>query len=81
MFYYDTKEKEHQNTLQSDKYSGAMTPRTYQIALCFDALSITLFPLDKVGPNIFHNVCVFLFRVFIKNKKLLFVDRYKLLRC
>jgi hypothetical protein len=45
MFDYDTKEKEHQNTRQSDLYSGAMTPRTNQIASCFDALSITYFAL------------------------------------
>jgi hypothetical protein len=41
MFDYDTKEKEHQNTLQSYKYSGTTPPRTNQIASCFDALSIT----------------------------------------
>jgi hypothetical protein len=43
MFDFDTKEKEHQHTLQSDKYSGATPPRTCtnQIASCFDAPSIT----------------------------------------
>jgi hypothetical protein len=41
MFDYDTKEKEHQNTWQSDLYSGAMSPRTNHIASCFDALSFT----------------------------------------
>jgi hypothetical protein len=41
MFDYDTKEKEHQNTRQSDLYSGATSPRTNQIASCSDALSIT----------------------------------------
>jgi hypothetical protein len=41
MFDYDTKEKEHQNTRQSDSYSGATPPRTNQIASCFGALSIT----------------------------------------
>jgi hypothetical protein len=41
MFDYDTKEKEHQNTQQSDLYSGGYTPRTNQIASCFGALSIT----------------------------------------
>jgi hypothetical protein len=41
MFDYDTKEKEHQNTRQSDFDSGAMPPRTNQIASCFGALSIT----------------------------------------
>jgi hypothetical protein len=40
MFDYDTKEKEHQKTRQSDLYSGK-APRTNQIASCFDALSIT----------------------------------------
>jgi hypothetical protein len=39
-FDYDTKKKEHQNTQQSDLYL-ATTPRTNQIASCFDALSIT----------------------------------------
>jgi hypothetical protein len=39
MFDYDTKEKEHQNTRQSDLYSGAS--RINQIASCFDSLSIT----------------------------------------
>jgi hypothetical protein len=38
---YDTKEKEHQNTRQSDLYSGATPSRTHQISSCFDALSIT----------------------------------------
>jgi hypothetical protein len=33
MFDYNTKEKEHQNTQQSDLYSVAMLPRTNQIAL------------------------------------------------
>jgi hypothetical protein len=37
MFDYDTKEKEHQNTRQSD----LRPPRTNQIATCFYALSIT----------------------------------------
>jgi hypothetical protein len=41
MFDYDTKEKEHQNTRQSDLYLGATPPRINQIASCFDALSIT----------------------------------------
>jgi hypothetical protein len=41
MFDYDTKEKEHQNTQQSDKYSGATPPRTNKITSCVDALSIT----------------------------------------
>jgi hypothetical protein len=41
MFDYDIKEKEHQNTRQSDSYSGATPPRTNQIASCFDALSVT----------------------------------------
>jgi hypothetical protein len=41
MFDYDTKEKGHQNTRQSDLYSGATPSRTYQIASCFGALSIT----------------------------------------
>jgi hypothetical protein len=45
IFYYDTKEKEHQNTWQSDLYSrvgvGGVPPRTNQIALCLGALSIT----------------------------------------
>jgi hypothetical protein len=41
MFDYDTKEKEHQKTRQSDLYSGATPPRTNQIASCFGALSIT----------------------------------------
>jgi hypothetical protein len=45
MFDYDTKEKEHRNTRQSDLYSGATPPRTNQIASCFGALSITK-PLD-----------------------------------
>jgi hypothetical protein len=43
MFDFDTKEKEHQNTWQSDKYLGATPPRTNQIASCFDALSITYY--------------------------------------
>jgi hypothetical protein len=30
-FDYDTKEKEHQNTRQSDKYSGATPPRINQV--------------------------------------------------
>jgi hypothetical protein len=34
VFDYDTKEKEHQNTRQSDKYSGATPPRINQIASC-----------------------------------------------
>jgi hypothetical protein len=38
MFDYDTKEKEHQNTWQSDLCTP---PRTNQIASCFGALSIT----------------------------------------
>jgi hypothetical protein len=38
MFDYDTKEKEHQNTRQSDKYSGARPPGTNQTASFFDAL-------------------------------------------
>jgi hypothetical protein len=42
MFDYDTKEREHQNTQQSDLYSGATPPRTNQIASCFGALSFTL---------------------------------------
>jgi hypothetical protein len=33
MLDYDTKEKEHQNTRQSDKYSGATPSRTNQIGL------------------------------------------------
>jgi hypothetical protein len=37
MFDYDTKEKEDQNSRQSDFYSGATPPRTNQIASCFDA--------------------------------------------
>jgi hypothetical protein len=41
MFDYDTKVKEHQNTRQSDLYSGATPPRTNEIASCFGALSIT----------------------------------------
>jgi hypothetical protein len=42
MFDYDTKEKEHQNTRQSDLYSEATPPpRTNQIASCFGALYIT----------------------------------------
>jgi hypothetical protein len=42
MFDYATKEKEHQNTRQSDLYSGATPPRTNQIASSsFGALSIT----------------------------------------
>jgi hypothetical protein len=44
MFDYDKKEKEHQNTRQHDKHSGAKPPRTNrtnQIASCLDALSIT----------------------------------------
>jgi hypothetical protein len=41
MFDFDTKEKEHQNTRQSDLFSGTTPPRTNQIASCFDALSIT----------------------------------------
>jgi hypothetical protein len=41
MFDYDTKEKEHQNTRQSDLYSGATPPRINRIPSCFDALSIT----------------------------------------
>jgi hypothetical protein len=41
VFDYDTKDKEHQNTRQSDLYSGAMPPGTNQIASCLDALSIT----------------------------------------
>jgi hypothetical protein len=41
MFDYATKEKEHQNTRQSDLYSGTTPPRTNQIASCFGALSIT----------------------------------------
>jgi hypothetical protein len=40
MFDYDTKEKEHQNTRQSDKYPKATLPRTNQIASCFDAISV-----------------------------------------
>jgi hypothetical protein len=49
MFDYDTKEKEHQNTRQSDKYPGAMSPLTNQITFCFDALSITFFlKLNKI---------------------------------
>jgi hypothetical protein len=40
IFVYD-KEKKHQNTQQSDFYSGATSPRTNQIAPCFDALSFT----------------------------------------
>jgi hypothetical protein len=41
MFDFDIKEKEHQTTRQSDLHLGATPPRTNQIALCFDALSIT----------------------------------------
>jgi hypothetical protein len=41
VFAYDTKEKAHQNTLQSDLCSGVTLPRTNQIASCFNALSIT----------------------------------------
>jgi hypothetical protein len=44
---YDTKEKEHQNTRQSDLYSGATPPRTNQIASCFGALSITCIINEK----------------------------------
>jgi hypothetical protein len=52
MFYYDTKEKEHQNTRQSDLYSGA----TPQIASCFDALSITYVQL-------YHSLGTFLLKM------------------
>jgi hypothetical protein len=48
LFDYDTKEKEHQNTRQSDEYSGATPPRTNQIASCFDALSITSKLCDSI---------------------------------
>jgi hypothetical protein len=41
IYDYDSKEKEHQNTRQSDLYSGASPSRTNQIASGFDALSIT----------------------------------------
>jgi hypothetical protein len=41
MFDYDIKQKEHQNTRQSDYYLGVMPPCTNQIASCFDALSFT----------------------------------------
>jgi hypothetical protein len=45
-FYYDTKEKEHQNTWQSDLYSGASPFRPNRIVSCFDALSITYYYLS-----------------------------------
>jgi hypothetical protein len=41
MFDYDTKEKKHQNTRQSDLYSEAKPPRTNRIASCFGVLSFT----------------------------------------
>jgi hypothetical protein len=41
MFAYDTKEKEHQNTRQSDLYTGATPFRTNQRALCLDAFTTT----------------------------------------
>jgi hypothetical protein len=40
MIDYDTKEKEHQNTRRSDSYSWAMPPRTIQIDMDFDVLSL-----------------------------------------
>jgi hypothetical protein len=43
MLDYDTKEKEHQNTRQSDLHSGATPPRANLIASCFDAPSITCY--------------------------------------
>jgi hypothetical protein len=49
VFDYDKKKKEHQNTRQSDLYSGAMPPRTNQIASCFDALSITYLYPNRVS--------------------------------
>jgi hypothetical protein len=51
MFDYDTKEKEHQNTRQSDLYSGATPRRTNQIASSFDALSITYFACIQIINN------------------------------
>jgi hypothetical protein len=51
MFDFDTKEREHQNTRQSDLYSGTTPPHSYQIASCFDALSITNF-IDNVKVRI-----------------------------
>jgi hypothetical protein len=41
IFAYDTKEKEHQNTQQSDFFLGATPTHTNQIASCFVALSST----------------------------------------
>jgi hypothetical protein len=40
IFSYDTKEKEYQNTWQSELYLGATPLNTDKIASCFDALSI-----------------------------------------
>jgi hypothetical protein len=52
MFDYDTKEKEHQSTRQSDLYSGATPPRTNQIASCFGALSITY----KISYDLYQDI-------------------------
>jgi branched-subunit amino acid transport protein AzlD len=41
MFDYDIKEKEHENTRQSDLYFVTTPPRTNQILSCFDAIFIT----------------------------------------
>jgi hypothetical protein len=57
MFDYDTKEKEHQNTRQSDLYSGLRPTRTNQIASCFDALSITNMWIT-LDPRIVHQIWV-----------------------
>jgi hypothetical protein len=43
MFDYDTKEKNIKSLGNLINTRGATPPRTYQIASCFDALSITYF--------------------------------------
>jgi hypothetical protein len=58
MFDYDTKEKEHQYTRQSESYSGATPPRTNQIASCFDALSITYITVTIFLKEYFVNVII-----------------------
>jgi hypothetical protein len=70
MFDYGTKEKEHQNTRQSDLYSGAMSPLTNQIASCFDALSITCTTFVKVSKSgvinyVEETLSIFTFIIFL----------------
>jgi hypothetical protein len=57
IFVYDTKEKEHQNTRQSGLYLEDSAPRTNQISLCFNALSLTWY--TKTHRRYNRQVCCF----------------------